>query len=123
MDYAGNLWLSNGKINFSCSLHYVVIIVNLFNERLEVVELRKRGLLRGFHLSVLIFAPKLVQFFTFLALVLIGGEPMSADKVFFTLVCLHHVIQTTVFVSPLAVAGIGEILVTIRRVQVGRRFF
>ncbi len=88
------------------------------SSRLEVIELRKKGLLRGLHHASFTFSTKLIQYLTFLVFVLIGGEPLTAEKVFFSITCLHIVIQTIAIFIPEAAAGIGEISVAAKRIQV-----
>lgn len=84
---------------------------------LELLQVRKRGMLRGLHHAVFSFAPKLIQYLIFLVIVLTEYVPLTADKVFFTLTCLNMLIQVTVQFTPFAAAGLGEILVAIKRIQ------
>ncbi|XP_035707943.1 multidrug resistance-associated protein 4 isoform X2 [Folsomia candida] len=82
----------------------------------EVKDLRKRGVIRGLHHAAVSFAPKLVPFGEILTYYLLGNE-LSADKVFFILTVLYTIIQVSVYCIPQAVSGIGELIVSIKRIE------
>ncbi len=94
----------------------MLIIMHISN-RLEVAELRKRSYLRGILLSVIFFAPKFIAYVTFVSFVLLGND-MSSEKVFFTMVSLNTVVQITLHFMPAAAAGLGEVIVTVNRIEV-----
>lgn len=85
--------------------------------KLEIEEIRKRGILRGIHHAVFSFTPKLLQSLVFLIIVIRYTEPLTSEKVFFTLTCLNLLIQITVQFTPIGVTGLGDILVAVKRIQ------
>lgn len=84
--------------------------------RKEMSFIRKRSWISGLHLATVGFAPKFVPFLIILVYYLMGNE-ISADKVFFTLVVTYTVIQVSVYCIPQAVTGIGQLAVSIGRIE------
>jgi len=100
--------------------HHSRILSLCIISRLEVTELRKRFVLRGIHLGLIQMGPKLVAYVTFLVYVLAGNK-MTSETVFFTMTSLFVVVQIVLHFMPEAFAGIGETIVAINRIQVGKR--
>ncbi|CAL8129140.1 unnamed protein product [Orchesella dallaii] len=93
---------------------FASLITNIRKE--EVGALRKRALLRSFYFSMFVTSSKLVPYMTFLVYVMLGNN-LTADKVFFSLSIFNVVIQNMVSVLPSAAAGIGEVMVAIKRIE------
>ncbi|CAL8104322.1 unnamed protein product [Orchesella dallaii] len=83
---------------------------------LEVVALTKRLHLRGFYLSMYTSTLKIVIFLTVLTYVLQGNEP-TADKVFFLAAIYFTMIQSMIYVIPQGISGLGEIVVSLNRIE------
>ncbi|CAL8104328.1 unnamed protein product [Orchesella dallaii] len=83
---------------------------------LEVVALTKRLHLRGFYLSMYTSTLKIVIFLTVLTYVLQDNEP-TADKVFFLSSVYFTMIQSMIYMIPQAVSGLGEIRVSLNRLE------
>jgi ATP-binding cassette subfamily C (CFTR/MRP) protein 4 len=111
-------FVSNSRLQYKylipCSLY---IQLNILSLRLEVKVLRKRSYLRGVYLSIYSSASKVVPFLTFLAFVLSGNQ-LNAQNVFFLVSCSNTIIQSMTYILPSAISGLGEILVSISRIEV-----
>ena len=79
--------------------------------------LRKTALLRAFYLSLFISASKLITYFTILAFILTGGE-LKAETVFFMVPIYTVMRQVIVSFIPTAAAHIGELIVSMNRIEV-----
>ena len=79
--------------------------------------MRKAANLRAFYLSLFISSSKLITYFTILAYILRGGE-LRADSVFFMVTVYNIMRQIMVSFIPSAAAHIGELLVSIGRIEV-----
>lgn len=86
--------------------------------RLEMSVIRKRSYLRGIYLSVYSSALKFLPFLTFLVFTLATDEDLTPDKVFFTVAVYNVIIQNTMYFIPSAASGIGEIMVSLKRLEV-----
>ncbi|ODN00558.1 Multidrug resistance-associated protein 4 [Orchesella cincta] len=83
---------------------------------LEVQALTKRSHLRGFYLSMYTATLKIVVFLTVLTYVLQDNEP-TADKVFFLVSIYFTIIQSMIYMIPQAISGLGEIMVSLTRLE------
>ncbi|OXA59787.1 Multidrug resistance-associated protein 4 [Folsomia candida] len=92
---------------------------NLINKlrKLEMSVIRKRSYLRGIYLSVYSSALKFLPFLTFLVFTLATDEDLTPDKVFFTVAVYNVIIQNTMYFIPSAASGIGEIMVSLKRLE------
>ena len=83
----------------------------------EVNVLRKASLLRATYLSLYISAARLVTYFVFLAYIL-TDHVLTANKVFFCLTIFNTIRQVMISYFPTAAAAIGELFVSMDRIEV-----
>lgn len=87
--------------------------------RFEISAIRKRLYLRGFQISMFMSMFKLVIFLTILTILLQPNPPpLTADKIYFLVQIYFEIIQISFYVMPQAISGIGEMKVSLQRIQV-----
>jgi len=91
--------------------------MKLLNFRRELQFIRKRFFLRGMYSTAYSSLSKLVPFLTILWYIE-SDEGFNKSKVFFMVACFNSMIQSTAYTFPLAVSSTGELLVSIRRIDV-----
>lgn len=84
---------------------------------MEVKALGKKMYLKGFYLSMYTVCIKLTPFLSILLYALIGNR-VTADKAFFTVAVFQIIIENMVYYFSIAIASLGEIWISIRRIQV-----
>ncbi|CAL8127064.1 unnamed protein product [Orchesella dallaii] len=84
--------------------------------RMEVKALGKKMYLRGFYLSMYTVCNKLTPFLSILLYVLLGSR-ISADKAFFTIAVFQIIIENMIYYNSIAVNSLGEIWISIQRIQ------
>ncbi|ODN02104.1 Multidrug resistance-associated protein 4 [Orchesella cincta] len=87
--------------------------------RMEVKALGKKMYLRGFYLCMFTVCYKLTPFLSILLYVLLGSR-ISADKAFFIVAVFQIIIENMIYYNSIAVNSLGEIWVSIQRVQVSK---
>ncbi|CAL8110800.1 unnamed protein product [Orchesella dallaii] len=82
----------------------------------EVKELRRRSRLHAFQMSIFLTSSRIVPFLTFLAFVL-GGGPLTADRVFYAIAVYNTMTHYMVFMLPGGIRALGEIKGSLQRIQ------
>lgn len=86
--------------------------------RFEVESLKRIAFLRAMYLSLYISSSRLVTYGIFLAYIL-TDHTLTADKVFFILPIFNTVRQVMISYFPTAAAALGELFVSMNRIEVG----
>jgi len=82
--------------------------------------LRKSAYFKAFYLSLYLWSSKLITFLTFITYVLLDeNHVLSSDKVFFAVAVYNVMRATMVSFVPNAAGAIGEMIVSINRLEVG----
>lgn len=77
--------------------------------------------LKGFYLSMYTVCIKLTPFLSILLYVMIGNR-ITADKAFFTVAVFQTIIENMVYYFSIAISSLGEIWISISRMQVKKTF-